>query len=177
MSTNDIYHKTPLGLEEMRLHKMTMKATLRRTLIMIDGIHSIEGMLPLFRDPKDLDGVLVELVRLGLVEKGSGTNTGGYAPLSKPDTSGSSHENRIKDLQSSRDPVQRFMDGKKFMNSTVREQLGFKAMFFTLKIEKCSNAADCLALLDEFEAAIAKAMKSDVGAEAVRKKAERILTA
>jgi len=173
MDINDIYRKTPLGIEEMTLHKLVMKPAVRRALIMVDGMRNVEAMLLLFRDPQDAESVLNALVTLGLIEQSADPLPASQASSINAD---SPIENRDEDLQPGRDPAQRFMDGQKFMNNAIREHLGFKAIFFTLKIEKCGNVDDCLALLNDFEAALTKAMKNAVNAKELRNKAKQILT-
>jgi len=173
MDINDIYRKTLIGTEEMALHKLVMKPVVRRTLIMVDGMRTVEAMLPLFRDPQDAESVLKALVTLGLIEQISAPLAGSQTHSISAD---SPIENRLEDLQPGRDPAQRFMDGQKFMNNAIREHLGFKAIFFTLKIEKCGNVNDCLALLNDFEEALTKAMKNADSAKQLRQKAKQILT-
>ena len=175
MDTNNIYRKTAHGLDEMQARKMALKPAVRRTLILVDGRKSIEAMMPLFRDPNDAEEVLVELLQLNLIEQIAEAETT-PSPLEDINTVPAPVENRSEDAAATRDPAQRFMDGQKFMNNAIRENLGpIKAVFFTLKIEKCNNVDDCFALLDEYQAALAKAIKDDLIAASLRRKTERIL--
>ena len=176
MNTNYIYRKTALGAQEIQGRKIALKPAARRTLILVDGIKSIDAMMPLFREPKDVEEVLAELVQLGLIEIVTGATHAEPATLDDISTEPAPIENRSDDANTTRNPVQRFMDGQKFMNNAIRENLGqIKAVFFTLKIEQCNNVDDCLALLDEYQAALAKAMKDDAGAASLRRKTARIL--
>lgn len=191
MNTEDIYRRTKLGDEEVTGRKATLSQHARQVLMLSDGLRSAGRLAQLFRDPNDADAAFAHLMELGLIELGSASktnvgNAAGPRPASThandtpgsapPANSAAALTNRAYDSESQRDSAKRFIDGQKYMNNVVREQLGFKAVFFTLKIERCGNTADLIALIPEFEAAIAKAMKSDIGAAAVRKKAEHILS-
>ena len=52
--------------------------------------------------------------------------------------------------------AERFRIAQKFMNDTVVDALGFRALFFTLKLEKSFSIPDLRALLDDYTKLIAK---------------------
>ena len=132
MDINNIYRKTRIGTEEMALYKLVMKPVVRRTPIMVDGMRTVETMLPMFRDPQDAESVLKATVSLGLIEQIS-------APLEESQANSISAdrpiENRLENLHPERDSAQRFMDGQKFINNAIRGHLGFKAIFLNLKLK------------------------------------------
>jgi hypothetical protein len=51
------------------------------------------------------------------------------------------------------------------MNELVSDYLGLRGYFMQLKIEKCANADELLALQPELSAALIKAQGKEVGAE------------
>jgi hypothetical protein len=57
---------------------------------------------------------------------------------------------------------ERFNTAKQFMNDTIVDNLGLRAFFFTLKLEKCFTLADLEAMLPDYSKAIAKSRGSDV---------------
>ena len=71
--------------------------------------------------------------------------------------------------------VRRFSEGQRYMTETVADKLGLRSFLFVLKIEKCSGANDLIALLPEFEKAIAKRLDADY-ARHCRRIAQTILT-
>ncbi|MBB5020395.1 hypothetical protein HNQ59_003714 [Chitinivorax tropicus] len=52
---------------------------------------------------------------------------------------------------------ERFQEAAQMMSEAAAKHLGLKAMFFTLKVDRCSNARELRGLMEDFRKAIAKA--------------------
>jgi hypothetical protein len=146
MDSTDIVTKTAAGVEELRSRSGKLPPRLRTMLIIIDGSMNA-GQLQLAAAKLDVPGDFVEaLVRQGLVAVvPSGTPAAVSAPL--PST--------VSDAE-------RFRTAQKFMNDTVVDALGFRAFFFTLKLERCSTMADLLGLLDDYRKAVVKGSGTEI---------------
>jgi hypothetical protein len=57
------------------------------------------------------------------------------------------------------DDFERFRAAQKLMNDTVADVVGVRAVFFALKLERCSNRNDLLALLPECRRLLEKVLK------------------
>jgi hypothetical protein len=145
MDSGQIVIKTALGADEVKSRSRKLPQRLRTMLVMIDGsmnVAQLQAAAATLGVPSDF---LDELQRQGFVApKGAGERI--------PDT--------VSDAQSS--DVDRFRVAQRFMNDTVVDALGFRAFFFTLKLERCFNLADLRALLDDYDKAIRKGIDPDV---------------
>ncbi len=142
MTANAIYRKTDKGAEEMRSRKGDLPPKLRTMLIMIDGTQSLEhlqGLAEQLGAPKDF---LVQLEQRGLIEAAAPVAPAAQAPAAGGEAGGTDYE--------------KFRSAQKFMVDTVVNALGVRALFFTMKLEKCSNLAELSAVLADYTKAIAK---------------------
>ena len=103
---------------------------------MISGLHA----------PAD---ALDQLVSLGLI---ADVATGSSATATEQPGPSSEAANRYSVLYA-------------LMSDAVREHLGLRGYFMQLKIERCSNAEELLALLPDLAAALAKARNTEFGRE------------
>jgi hypothetical protein len=55
------------------------------------------------------------------------------------------------------------------MSDTVREHLGLRGYFLQLKVERCTDVGELLALLPDFSTALAKARDTDFAQEMERR--------
>ena len=141
--------KSRAGVEEVKGRKLKLAPKLRTLLILVDGTKSV-GVLnaeaAALGAPAD---ALEVLERQGLVERV------GASPAPDPQerravVRGPSDPGRL-------DPAARFRAAQQLMNDTAVNALGLKAFFFTLKLEKCATVDDLRALVDDYQAALAKA--------------------
>lgn len=174
MADNAIYAKTEKGAAEIAARSQPLSAQLRRLLILIDGVKTAAELRNFVRPQEDLEKCCDELYNLGLI--GPVQGAADAARAFAPDVTAAPEEiaNRSDDATPERSNARRYSEGQRFMTTTIADNLGMKSFMFTLKIEKCSTAQDLLALLDSYEAALAKAGGAE-RARFLRQKAENIL--
>lgn len=167
MSAATVYRKTAKGNEEIKAKQGGLDRRLRPLLILIDGRRGSEtiaslaagiGLQPSALKQLEADGY-IEPVRVrseataaaAVATRAPATLSSRAAPstLSAP-TTGTLEPARP------RSNLERFRDGTQYMNETVSDALGMRALFFVLKIEKCSSTMDLIQLLPDFEKAVAK---------------------
>jgi hypothetical protein len=143
-----IYRKTSKGLSEITGSDRTVERRLRPLLILVDGyrtathIHSLIGGIGI--QEADFD----RLIAGGFIEA---------ITLPKPGTAANdpSAQNTSEAIQK-RSAIDRYTDGKRYLTETAADRLGIWSFMFILKLEKCSSTDDLMALVPEFEEAIAR---------------------
>jgi hypothetical protein len=167
LSAATVYRKTAKGNEEIKAKRGGLDRKLRPLLILVDGRRDSDAIVALAAGIGVQASALKQLEADGYIEpvrvkseakaaaavagRGPATLSSGVPPntLSAP-TTGTLEPARP------RTNLERFTDGAQYMNEAVTEALGVRALFFVLKIEKCSNRTDLIQLLPDFEKAIAK---------------------
>lgn len=148
----DIYIKTNAGAHELKSRARQLPQRLRTMLIMIDGSQSVEQLRQAadrLGAPKDF---LANLESQGLVQRVVRTRPEPVVPAQQP---------ALAPMPALSDG-ERFIAAKQFMNDTIVDNLGLRAFFFTLKLEKCFTLADLEAMLPDYSKAIAKSRGGDV---------------
>lgn len=138
MHDNAVPNKTLAGRDEIGSRSRRLSASLRSILLLVDGqrtARQLQEMIEGLHAPAD---ALDQLVSLGLI---AGEAT---AMPSAPEAPPSEAANRYSMLHV-------------LMSDAVREHLGLRGYFMQLKIERCGNAEELLALLPDLSAAVAKA--------------------
>ena len=164
-----IYRKTKKGLAEITSNQRSIDRRLRPLLILVDGhrtaarIHTLMGGIGI--QEQDFD----QLAAGGFIET-----------IARPDSIVAANDD-VKPTQSPppappqrRGAFERFSDGQRYLCETAADKLGLLSFLFVLRLEKCSSAEQLLALLPEFEQALAKKLDKDY-ARHCRKIAETIL--
>jgi hypothetical protein len=140
-----IYRKTEKGLAEITSTERTVDRRLRPLLILVDGNRTANSIHALISGIGIREEDFDQLANNGYIE-----------PVARPDQRPAANDATGPVPASQRSSLERFADGQRYLNETATDKLGLRAFFFVLKIEKCSSAEDLLALLPEFEQAIAK---------------------
>ena len=165
LSAAAVYRKTAKGNQEISAKQGGLDRKLRPLLILVDGRRGSDVIVTLAAGIGVQASALKQLEADGYIEpvrvrseakaavtsRSPATLSSGAPPstLSAP-TTGTLEPARP------RTNLERFRDGTQYLNETVTEALGFRALFFVLKIEKCSSTTDLIQLLPEFEKAVAK---------------------
>jgi hypothetical protein len=157
MNSSDIVVKTAKGAEEVKTRSRNLPQRLRTMLILIDGSLNVQQLLEAAAKLGVASDFLEILQHQGLVEINASANIP-TTSMAQPDA----------------DEAQRFRAAQKFMNDTVVDALGFRAFFFTLKLEKCFTRADLGGLIDDYAKAITKGSGEDV-ARVLRARARELL--
>ena len=164
-----IYRKTDKGLAELTSAARTVDRRLRPLLILVDGHRTANSIQALISGIGIREEDFDQLAANGYIE-----------PIARPDRSVAANDSSahgpgtISPAVHKRSSLERFVDGQRYLNETAADKLGLRSFFFVLKIEKCSSASDLLALLPEFEEAIAKKLDKSYAVHC-RRIAESIL--
>jgi hypothetical protein len=165
VSAATVYRKTAKGNEEIKAKRGGVDRKLRPLLIRIDGRRGSDAIIELAAGIGVPASALTQLEADGYIEPvrvkseanaavaghGPATVSARVAPstLSGPTTA-------TLEPARPRTKLELFKDGTQYMDETVTEALGVRALFFVLKIERCSSTTDLIQLLPDFEKAVAK---------------------
>jgi len=164
-----IYRKTKKGLAEITSAERSVDRRLRPLLILVDGnrtaarIHALMSGIGIREEDFD------QLAAGGYIET-----------IARPDSIVAANDDARPTLSppppspARRTSFDRFSDGQRYLCETATDKLGLRAFLFVLKLEKCSSADQLMAVLPEFEQALAKRLDKDY-ARHCRKIAETIL--
>jgi hypothetical protein len=137
---NQIYQKSAKGLEEIRSRRHRLPKHPRVLLILVDGRTPLETVLGQARALGIEDSTVFELIAEGFIEQVARSSGDlAYDPAVQGD------------------PGERFRLAQALMNDSMVNALGLRALFFTLKLERCSTLEDLQALLPSYQAALLKA--------------------
>jgi hypothetical protein len=157
MNSTDIVVKTAAGVDELKSRSRKLAPRLRTMLIMIDGSMTVDQLQQAGARLEVPPDFLEALAQQGLVVLTPTDATASAAPLREPVPE-----------------VERFRAAQKLMNDSVVDALGFRAFFFTLKVEKCFTRAELTELLPDYAKAITKASGEGV-AKVLVKRARELL--
>jgi hypothetical protein len=178
MNDREIYSKTESGREEMRTRALQLSGALRNVLLLVDGRRSVAQLKELISGGKAPADALEQLLRQGLIEMNEAAQASSQAqsasapaplvppgPPSMPLVEPVAAEPAVASEAQSDDTQSRFNRLYTLMNELVSDYLGLRGYFMQLKIEKCANSDELLALQPELSAALIKAHGKEVGAE------------
>ena len=169
MDRGAIYRKTQKGLAEIAGTERTVDRRLRPLLILVDGNRTANSIHALISGIGIREEDFDQLADSGYIE-----------PMARPDPRKAANDGTAAPAETHqaqrRSSLERFADGQRYLNETVTDKLGLRAFFFVLKIEKCSSADELMALLPEFEQAIARKLDKAYAVHC-RRIAETILRA
>ena len=166
MDKAQLYIKTEKAFEEIRSKKYKVKPKLRNLLFLIDGSKSI--------------GAIREIsVQLGMsAEELDSLEEDGFIARADDIQAQALAQSRLADeADVPTDEAGRFRVAKKYMNDTAVNVLGFRALFFTLKLEKAGTRADLITLVNEYGNSITKATNLETAKVLARRANELLATA
>lgn len=160
MNPTDIIAKTAAGVDELKTRARKLPQRLRTVLILIDGVLNVGqirhaasglGLPPDFLEGLERDG----LVQVREVRQPTPSRP---APLTTVDIPTHDGPPVVAGDAGSEAEAEKwkFQKAQTFMSDGVVSALGFRAFFFTMKLEACYTRADLAALLPDFQKAIAK---------------------
>jgi hypothetical protein len=143
MRDMSVPNKTAAGRDEIESRTRKLPAHLRSILLLVDGqrtARQLHDVISGLHAPVD---ALDQLVSLGLIADTApaGATPPTFAEVPAPSPAAA---NRYSVLYA-------------LMSDAVREHLGMRGYFLQLKIERCGNADELLALLPDLSAAVARA--------------------
>jgi len=159
MDNSTVFQKTAKGNQEIKKHSIKLEYKVRSLLILIDGRKTYGQINETIRHLGLGPDAFQELEQLELIEAISAQpSANAAAPAEQQPKTG----------------IENFIDAQRFMSEIANDALGFKGLFFKLKIERCGNVDELKGLLDEFETMLGKKQTAEQASMA-RKTAENIL--
>lgn len=150
MDVAELYCKTDAGKQEILDRGRKLPASMRSLLLMVDGQRDQAQLRELMAGLHAPDDALEQLVVMGLVSR------------NRPAAAVSTH-----DVTAAFVPLPgavqlpadfgRYRSLYEIVTDTVRRHLGLKGYFVQMKVEKCTDMENLLALLPEIATALTKA--------------------
>jgi len=139
VDANLTYQKSAKGLDEIRSRRYRLPKRPRVLLILVDGRTPLDLVLSQARALGIEDSTVYELISAGFIEP---VPSGMAGTEADPAMNG--------------DAAERFARAQRLMNDSIVNALGFRALFFTLRLERCATLADLQALLPEYQKALSR---------------------
>lgn len=150
MEVAEQYCKTDAGKQEIQDRGRKLPASMRSLLLMVDGQRDHVQLRELMAGLHAPDDALEQLVVMGLVKR---SDSVGLPTESPALASAGPLPGEVK-LPAD---FGRYRSLYEIVSDTVRRHLGLKGYFVQLKVEKCADASELLALLPEIATALTKA--------------------
>jgi hypothetical protein len=149
MHDTAIPNKIAAGRDEIESRARRLPANLRSILVLVDGQRTARQQREVISGLHAPADALDQLVSLGLIADA--------APASSSTT--------MEHPAPTADAANRYSVLYTLMSDAVREHLGLRGYFMQLKIERCGNAEELLALLPDLATALAKARNAELARE------------
>jgi hypothetical protein len=150
MQVAENYCKTEAGKQEIQDRGRKLPASLRSLLLMVDGQRDQSQLHELMKGLHAPDDALEQLAAMGLVKRDEPA----------PTVTASLVADQLAPLPGEvKLPADfgRYRSLYEIVSDTVRRHLGLKGYFMQLKVEKCADVDQLLALLPEIATALTKA--------------------
>ena len=137
MRDEEVPNKTEAGRDEIQQRSRRLPNTLRSILLLVDGQRTVVQLRDVIAGLRAPDDALQQLVVMGLIGAAEPTDISvSAAPPSEAD--------------------ERYDELYALMSEAVRKQLGLRGYLLQLKVARCDNTDELLALLPEITAALGK---------------------
>ncbi len=162
MRDDEVPNKTEAGRDEIQSRALKLPNVLRSILLMVDGQRNVGQLRGVIAGLKGPDDALAQLDALGLIAVPQSLAAAAAATIresarpvpapmpAEPATVASPPVNAAG-----------YSALYTLMSDTVREHLGLRGYFLQLKVERCTDVGELMALMPDFSAALGKAR--DVG--------------
>lgn len=151
-----LFHKTEAGAlalkERERFPQLTPR--MRSLLLQVDGRKTGSELAELSHSLGAPADCLDTLQSLGLIAADANSTPANAAPSAPAHGSSQAMPS---------DPFERLQEATRLMNKAASDYLGLKALFFTLKVEKCANRSELKQLLGELQTAVGKSRDKQRG--------------
>ncbi|MDR0184878.1 hypothetical protein [Lysobacter arvi] len=177
MRDDEVPNKTDAGRDEILSRALKLPNGLRSILLMVDGQRTVAQLRGVVAGLKAPDDALQQLHALGLIAVPQSLAAAAAATIrdaARPATPASSPPEVNAPLHgASAAPPSTAASGYSalytLMSDTVREHLGLRGYFLQLKVERCTDVGELIALVPDFSTALAKARDSAFAAEMERR--------
>jgi len=178
MRDDEVPNKTDAGRDEITSRALKLPNGLRSILLMVDGQRNVAQLRGVMSGLKSPDDALTQLQALGLIAVPQSLAAAAAATIRDsarpaPPVSPPAERNVQAYAESAPSTTASTASGYSalytLMSDTVREHLGLRGYFLQLKVERCTDVGELLALLPDFSTALAKARDTDFAQEMERR--------
>ncbi|HVN35951.1 MAG TPA: hypothetical protein VMU96_11945 [Casimicrobiaceae bacterium] len=141
MADTTRYTKTEMGAAEIGKRRKNLRGRMRTMLILIDPSRTADELRAQAAQLGVPDDFLETLVREGYLAPVAGAEG----------TPADAATQAVSDRE-----LARFRRAQAFMQETIVDAMGVRALLFTLKLERCVTRAELAALLPDYEKGLAK---------------------
>ncbi len=159
MNPGDVVDKTESGLQEVKTRALRLLPRLRSMLIMVDGRRTLSELQAAAAQVGAPADCVAQLLLHGLVTLRPAAPIGASLLARGGGAVGGASTKGAAPLPA--DPGERLRAAHKLMNDTVVDRLGVRAVFFTIKLERCFTREDLLALMPEYLRLLGKVGDAD----------------
>lgn len=145
------WSKTEAGRNEIQQRSRKLPAGLRSILLMVDGQRSDDELQAMMSGLHAPDDALAQLAADGLIERRSGA-----ASMLAAVSAAKTGETAAPALQAMT-PAERYNALYARITDDIRSHIGLKGYFLQLKVERCADADELVALLPDVATALTKA--------------------
>jgi len=158
MPTSTVYRKSAQGRQEIASRSRRLPSPLRSLLFMVDGqrdVDELQHVADTLHAPHD---AVAQLLAAGLIEPADAAPPAAAAESVDPVPTES---------------ARRFITLSGLMSEAIGEHLGLRGFLMQLRVERCTDVEELLAMLPDVVAAIGKAKGRDFAAgwETIARKA------
>ena len=177
MRDDEVPNKTDAGRDEIQNRTLKLPNGLRSILLMVDGQRNVAQLRGVMTGLKSPDDALQQLEALGLIAVPQSLAAAAAATIresARPATPPSPPSERnvpafAASSASAASSAAGYSALYTMMSETVREHLGLRGYFLQLKVERCTDMGELMALLPDFSTALAKARDTEFAAEMERR--------
>lgn len=177
MRDDEVPNKTEAGRDEIQNRTLKLPNGLRSILLMVDGQRNVAQLRGVMSGLKSPDDALQQLETLGLIAVPQSLAAAAAATIresARPATPPSpGPERNVPAFSAPGAPSPSAASGYSalytLMSETVREHLGLRGYFLQLKVERCTDMGELLALMPDFSTALGKARDSEFAQEMERR--------
>jgi hypothetical protein len=173
MRDDEVPNKTDAGRDEITSRAMKLPNGLRSILLMVDGQRTVAQLRGVMAGLKSPDDALQQLEALRLIAVPQSLAAAAAATIrdsARPPTPAAPAPDYNAPAVAA--PAATPSAGASgysalytLMSDTVREHLGLRGYFLQLKVERCTDVGELMALLPDFSTALGKARDSAFAAE------------
>ena len=157
MNPSDVVDKTEAGQAEVRTRAAGLAQRLRTLLIMVDGARTVAQLQAAAAQVGAPADALDQLLQAGLVAVRSAAPARSSSAASRAAASAAPPPAPAAAPAPAAGLPDRLRVARQYINDTIVDAVGVRAVFFTLKVERCYSADDLEGLLPEFERLLSKA--------------------
>ena len=173
MRDDEVPNKTDAGRDEITSRALKLPNGLRSILLMVDGQRTVAQLRGVMAGLKSPDDALQQLEALKLIAVPQSLAAAAAATIrdsARPPTPAAPPPDyNAPAVAAPAAPPSTGASGYSalytLMSDTVREHLGLRGYFLQLKVERCTDVGELMALLPDFSTALGKARDSAFAAE------------